>query len=101
MKVVMYTDNEDFTFQVLVREDALEEFYGQGIVVGPPDLSGLPLSLKERKALQTALVKQGLVTAPDLKGKGLVLRRLLQELKLDPSLARQIINLYQIDYYGS
>src|SRR5574341_2154527 len=78
--------------------------YNQGILVGPPDLSGLPLSKEAVILLNNALVDAGLVSYPDLNGKRALLLQIVQGLP-DVSVAQatslrfEILGLYQQDYY--
>lgn len=78
--------------------------YHQGILVGPPDFSGLPLSEEMIRLLNNTLVDAGLVSYPDLNGKRLNLLRIVQGLPgVDSaqatSLRLEILGLYQKDYY--
>jgi hypothetical protein len=79
-----------------------------GIVLGPPeslkdllDMSNnlTPVTLKK---LFVELNMAGLYNAEDVNGKRSVLAQIVKRVtgKLDNSLIRQILHLYQVDFYG-
>lgn len=100
MPAVKYTDDSGLMWMVLVPDGTPEKEYDQGAVLGPPDLKPLGLNIRTTKALHNKLVENDLYAAPRLMGKRAVLRKILTELRLDHKLLRQILILYQNDYYG-
>lgn len=80
-------------YKVLVPDDAAEELWQYGVVIGPPDLSrlGLPPSIEVR--LHQELYVRGLITKVDVQRRGSELVAALQAaLKVD---AQLIATLYE------
>lgn len=100
-KIVQYTDDEGLTWAVSVSEDTQEENYDQGIILGPPDLTPLRLPHADMVKLQRELVRHNLYEAPALMGKRVLVTQLLQQLSLPKALLRELISLFQKDYYGA
>lgn len=98
--IVKYTDDEGLTWVVSVVEDTAEEDYDQGIVLGPPDLTPLGLPRADFVRLHNKLVEVGLYEAPALMGQRVLLTQLLQQLGLPRTLLRELLSLFQRDYYG-
>lgn len=98
--VVVYTDNENLTWAVVVPVGTPEEDYQTGIVLGPPDLSSLDLQQSQRERLQKALVEAGFYNAPQLMGKRQEFNKLLKSLGLPDTYYRNVLHLYQVAYYG-
>src|SRR3990167_6266014 len=74
----------------------------EGVFVGPPDLFELPLEKKTIIALNNKLVEAGFITYEDLNGKRKAVLDLVQSLPdiKDPGfIRRELIRLYQRDYY--
>lgn len=68
MAVIEYTNSEGYLTIRLVPDDAEEENYHQGLVLGPPDLSEIPIKEDERKLLSNALARERLLRYPHLSG---------------------------------
>lgn len=100
-KAVKYNDDEGLTWVVAVPVDAREEDYDQGIILGPPDLTPLNLPHADMVRLHNELVELGLYEAPALMGNREVLTQMLRKLSLPKTLLKELISLFQYDYYGA
>ena len=104
LELVTYTNQEGMKEIRRVPQDSSPLDYHTGILVGPPDFSGLQLEQKIILILNNALVDAGLVSYPDLNGKRAQLLRIVQELPgVDAaqatSLRFELLGLYQRDWY--
>lgn len=80
-------------YKVVVPDDAPEELYAYGIIVGPPDLSslGLPPSIEMR--LHNELFVRGLISKRDVRSRMPdIISALQAALKVD---AQLIAGLYE------
>jgi len=100
MKVVCVIEEDGYATARAVSNDAPEDMYAAGAVLGPPSLSALPVPEKKLKALSIDLVKNDLYTAPLLMGKRQLLFSLLDKHGIDRSLLRNLIAEFQQEYYG-
>lgn len=100
MKTVGYTDSNGYSWYVLVPDDAIREEYDRGIVVGPPDLSELGLDEELLKKLYKRLVDALIVDAPTLLPKRPELVSILNELGIGKARMREIVSIYQRDFYS-
>lgn len=100
MTVVKYTDTKGFMWAVDVPEGTSPEQYKAGVRLGPPDLSRLNLGKDQWLALNTLLVEHGLYNAPQLMGKRLELKQILQKCGISTHLLNTLIGVYQEVYYG-
>ena len=98
---VRYNDDEGLAWVVAVPVGTPEEDYDQGIILGPPDLTPLGLLTADKVRLHNELVELGLYEAPALMGNRVPLAQLLQRLGLPKTLLRELISLFQQDYYGA
>jgi hypothetical protein len=99
MKTVSYTDGDGYSWLVLVPDDATREDYDRGIVVGPPDLSELGLEEELLKKLYKRLVDALIIDAPTLLPKRPELIDILNGLGIGKTRMREIVSIYQRDFY--
>lgn len=64
--IVEITRNGGMKYKVLVPDDAPVENYKYGIIIGPPDLSGLNLPHEFEVRLNNELYNRGLITKKDI-----------------------------------
>lgn len=89
---VTYTDDDGRRWAVLVPPGHEDEA-ALGIVLGPPDLSELGLSVAAHTRLHNELFDRGLITAEDVRGKAhLVFGAIQAAYKADTA---AVIRLYQ------
>ena len=76
--------------------------YHLGILIGPPDLSSLPIDKKKLLELNHALVDAGLLQWPDLSGQRHKLVGIISKIWDNPEKQRdmkfKILVIYQRDY---
>jgi hypothetical protein len=99
MKTVGYTDSSGYSWFVLVPDDATHEDYDRGIVIGPPDLNELGLDDAALKKLLKRLVDAEIVDAPTLLPKRPELINILNDLGIGKTRMREIVSIYQRDFY--
>ena len=79
-------------FRVIVPDDASENMWQYGVLVGPPDLGMLNLPEEIEVRLNNELFNRGLITKQDLRKRGAeVIAALQAALKID---AQRIVELY-------
>lgn len=101
---VVYTNKQDWKEIRLVDQDSNPSEYGQGILVGPPDLTDLKIKAAKKRLLNNRLVSANMITFPDLNARRRELLILIREtLGLDDQEAskirRELIGIYQRDFY--
>lgn len=95
MKTVTHVDGLGRQTIVQVPDGAPETTWGQGIVLGPPDLSSLGLREETTTRLHNELFNRGIVKRSDARARRAeVYAALLSTFKVD---AEAIINLYEDD----
>lgn len=99
MKIVCFIEN-GYARAKAVPNDADKELYEYGIDLGPPDLSGLGLPELTLKALSIDLVEHNMYIAPLLMSRRKELLELLDKHKIDRRLLRNMLNIFQMDFYG-
>lgn len=77
---VIYTDDAGFKWVVIVPPNTLPEYYKQGAIAGPPDLSELGLVAADLKAIHNGLVDRGVYDGQTLDRRAI--RDLLKELNI-------------------
>lgn len=78
MRNVDYEDSKGRWSVRQMPDDAPPENARYGIVVGPPDLSGLQLPEEVETRLNNELYHRGLITSADLRGRNNELQAALQ-----------------------
>lgn len=75
--------------------------YSKGILIGPPDLSSLPLSDKQQRLLNNLLFGAGMYEYPNIKSRRRELLDMIYHISggRDTELLKQIIALYQHQFY--
>lgn len=75
--------------------------YSKGILVGPPDLSSLPLSGERQRLLNNLLFEAGMYEYPNIKSRRRELLDITRRIsgRRDTDLLKQIIALYQHQFY--
>lgn len=99
MKVVCYIE-EGYATARAISNDLPDEYAETGAILGPPDLTSLDISEKALKALSIDLVNNNLYSAPQLMGNRKTLLMLLDKHKIDKQFLREIISIFQQEYYG-
>lgn len=102
MPVVKYNDDNGFLWAVVVPPNVEKDQWEYGVVIGPPDLSGLGLTKNETKRLHNALVEADLYSVKTVKGNTGELLALLKKLfpkKNGKELVRQIKSVLQQEYF--
>ena len=97
---VNYT-NEGGSVQIReVPDDADPKTYKWGILIGPPDLSDLPLSVKKIKELVVFLVLADFGNYQDTQGRRDEILEIILKVtgKKDKTLLKQILYIYQKEY---
>lgn len=101
MPIVEYTTDEGLVQYRVVPKDTNSEDYAMGILLGPPDLSDLPLKPRDIIRLSNALAQEKILTWRELKGKMPALVSIVK--RISPANMRelrdQIVQIYQIEYY--
>lgn len=104
MPEVKYTDSEGYAYLVRVPDGTSKSEYAKGIVLGPPDLREIGLSLKDELKLRHHLVDAGLVNAQTIKGSNQklasVVKRVLSNKADYKGVVRWIKSIYQRDLEG-
>lgn len=105
MAVVKYTNTKGYKQYREVPDNTDESDFGKGILIGPPDLSSVPLSEFKRRQLNNILFSMGLLTYKQLSGnRGRLVTELVKDFKMskkDAALIRNwIVSIYQNEEYG-
>lgn len=81
------TERDGFKYKVQVPDSAPKHMWHAGVVVGPPDLSGLDLPVDVRRRLNNELFVRGLITQRDTRKKVNELQAaLMSALRVDVSM---------------
>jgi len=85
-----------------VPDEASPEQYKYGILIGPPDLSGLSLTNRQIKQLSSELALKGFGDYSDTQGRRSELLDIIRTVlnKRDKNLLKQILEIYQAEYFG-
>lgn len=75
--------------------------YGKGILIGPPDISSLPLSDERQRLLNNLLCEAGMYDYTGIKGRRRELLDIIQRVNgsRDMELLKQILAIYQHQFY--
>ena len=93
MMLVIHTDDEGRKTAVQVPDGAPEKTWGQGILLGPPDLSSLGLREDLTTRLHNELFNRGIIRRSDARARRAdVYAALMATLRVD---AESIITLYE------
>jgi hypothetical protein len=93
MMIVTHVDELERKTVVQVPEGTPESKYGQGIIVGPPDLSGLDLPEEVTTRLHNELYHRGIIRRGDAKARRPEIQAALQSaLRVDVEL---IVTIYE------
>ena len=103
MPFVVYVDRRGFKQIREVAAGTMPNDYHCGVVIGPPDLSTVGLSLMKTKALNNLLVDAMLIEYVDLRGNRPVLMAILKKFVNDKKdlrgLRDKVLAIYQQAYY--
>ncbi len=85
-----------------VPDEASPEQYKYGIVIGPPDLSGLSLTNKQIKQLSSELALRGFGDYSDTQGRRSELLDVIRTVvgRRDKIVLKHILEIYQAEYFG-
>lgn len=93
MKIVTHVDRRGRKTLVEVPDRATENTWGQGIVIGPPDLSSLGLGEDLTTRLHNELYHRGIIRRTDARrNRAEVHAALMSALRVD---ADYVINLFE------
>src|SRR5574342_339281 len=98
-EIVIHTNSSGYKEFRRVPSGSSPTTYHQGIVIGPVDISSLPLTAKQRKELNNFLVDNGISSYKNLLGNKRAILKFLTDLGLKELKAvevrNSIIGLYQ------
>lgn len=105
MTKVIYTSPEGLKEIRDVPNTLSTKDYYLGILIGPPDLSSLPIDKSKLRELNHALVDADLIQWPDLSGQRYKLVEIISKIWPKPEKQRdmkyKILVIYQQDYYSA